>query len=193
LHASILHICQTAVDLLADASKFPDDWLFSHRWGKGKKGAATTLPSGEKITFITVGGRTSCVVPSVQKKTGPVAAGIKIDDEDDDTITDNVKAKLKGSEDEQDTKTAVNGTGKNKRKLAAASETNDTKANSKKRAAAAAKIKDEDKEDVKEVPAKKVKRGGSKKGQEVNGTDAKSVSTTREDKGRRRSARLSTD
>lgn len=73
----MLHICQTAVDLLADASKFPDDWLFKHRWGKGKKDAPTTLPNGAKITFLTVGGRTSCVVPSVQKKTGAVAGDVK--------------------------------------------------------------------------------------------------------------------
>lgn len=73
LHASIHYICSTAVDLLADSEKYPEDWLFKHRWGKGKKDAAQKLPSGEKITFLTVGGRTSAVVPSLQKKTGPVA------------------------------------------------------------------------------------------------------------------------
>lgn len=72
LHQSIHHICSTAVDLLGDSDQFPDDWLFKHRWGKGKKGASNTMPSGEKILFLTVGGRTSAVVPSVQKKTGPV-------------------------------------------------------------------------------------------------------------------------
>jgi formamidopyrimidine-DNA glycosylase len=73
LHESIHYICGTAVDLLADSEQFPEDWLFKHRWGKGKKDDPKTLPSGEKITFLTVGGRTSAVVPSVQKKTGPVA------------------------------------------------------------------------------------------------------------------------
>ncbi|KAK2627781.1 hypothetical protein QTJ16_002427 [Diplocarpon rosae] len=77
LHASIRYVCQTAVDHLADSSKFPEEWLFKHRWGKGKKDAATTLPNGQKITFLTVGGRTSCVVPSVQKKTGAVAGDVK--------------------------------------------------------------------------------------------------------------------
>ena len=61
---------------MADSSKFPDEWLFNHRWGKGKKDAPTKLPNGAAITFLTVGGRTSCVVPSVQKKTGAVAADI---------------------------------------------------------------------------------------------------------------------
>lgn len=73
LHTSIHYICSTAVDLLGDSDKFPEDWLFKHRWGKGKKGTSNTMPSGEKILFLTVGGRTSAVVPSVQKKTGPVA------------------------------------------------------------------------------------------------------------------------
>lgn len=72
-----MHICQTAVDALGDSSKFPDEWLFNHRWGKGKKDAPTTLPNGARITFLTVGGRTSCVVPSVQKKTGAVAGDLK--------------------------------------------------------------------------------------------------------------------
>ncbi|KAJ9646078.1 hypothetical protein H2204_000740 [Knufia peltigerae] len=73
LHKSIQYVCTTAVDLLGDSEKFPDDWLFKHRWQKGKKNASNTLPNGEKIAFLTVGGRTSAVVPSVQKKTGPVA------------------------------------------------------------------------------------------------------------------------
>jgi formamidopyrimidine-DNA glycosylase len=70
LHKSIHYICSTAVDLLGDSDKFPEAWLFKHRWGKGKKDAPGTLPSGEKIVFLTVGGRTSAVIPSVQKKTG---------------------------------------------------------------------------------------------------------------------------
>jgi formamidopyrimidine-DNA glycosylase len=73
LHNSIRYICRTAVDLLGDSDRFPDDWLFKHRWGKGKKNSSNTLPNGEKIAFLTVGGRTSAVVPSIQKKTGPVA------------------------------------------------------------------------------------------------------------------------
>ncbi|KAL2419387.1 Formamidopyrimidine-DNA glycosylase [Exophiala dermatitidis] len=73
LHKSIHYICGTAVELLADSEKFPDDWLFRHRWGRGKKNSSNALPNGEKIAFLTVGGRTSAVVPSVQKKTGPVA------------------------------------------------------------------------------------------------------------------------
>ncbi len=77
LHKSIHYICSFAVDNLADSSKFPEEWLFKHRWGKGKKDSSTTLPNGSKFVYLTVGGRTSCVVPSVQKKTGPVAGDVK--------------------------------------------------------------------------------------------------------------------
>lgn len=38
------------------------------------------MPNGDKITFVTVGGRTSAVVPAVQKKTGAVAKEIDEDD-----------------------------------------------------------------------------------------------------------------
>ncbi len=77
LHKSIHHICSTAVDLLGDSDQFPEDWLFKHRWAKGKKDKPNQLPNGEKIVFLTVGGRTSAVIPSVQKKTGPVTKDVE--------------------------------------------------------------------------------------------------------------------
>ncbi|EFX01148.1 formamidopyrimidine-DNA glycosylase [Grosmannia clavigera kw1407] len=77
LYTSICHVCRTAVDLLGDSDRFPDDWLFHYRWGKGSKGAVPQLPGGEKLSFLTVGGRTSCFAPSLQKKSGGVAPGIK--------------------------------------------------------------------------------------------------------------------
>jgi len=85
LHKSIQYICNFAVDHLSDSSTFPEEWLFKHRWGKGKKDKSTTLPNGAKFVYLKVGGRTSCVVPSVQKKTGPVAKDVdEGDDEDQD-------------------------------------------------------------------------------------------------------------
>ena len=82
LYKSINYICNFAVDCLSDSSKFPEEWLFKHRWGKGKKDATNTLPNGKRFVYITVGGRTSAVVPSVQKKTGPVAGDVKAEDEE---------------------------------------------------------------------------------------------------------------
>ncbi|KAL1958632.1 hypothetical protein VTO42DRAFT_4229 [Malbranchea cinnamomea] len=82
LHSAIHYVCATSVDLLGDSSQFPDDWLFRYRWNKGKKNAPQLLPNGDTITFITVGGRTSAVVPAVQKKTGPVAGDIPVEEEE---------------------------------------------------------------------------------------------------------------
>ncbi|RAL12458.1 putative formamidopyrimidine-DNA glycosylase [Aspergillus homomorphus CBS 101889] len=79
LHSAMHYVCSTSVELLADSDKFPENWLFKHRWSKGKKNVPSVLPNGEKITFLTVGGRTSAVVPSVQKKTGPVAKEVDSD------------------------------------------------------------------------------------------------------------------
>lgn len=77
LYKSIRHVCQFAVDKLGDSDQFPKDWMFHYRWGKGQKGAAGHLPSGEKLAFLTVGGRTSCYAPGVQKKSGRVVPGVK--------------------------------------------------------------------------------------------------------------------
>ena len=75
LHDAIMYVCGTAVDTLAESDKFPKDWLMKYRWDKGKK-TGGKLPNGAKITFLTVGGRTSAVVPSVQKKTAAVAGDV---------------------------------------------------------------------------------------------------------------------
>lgn len=76
IYSSINYVCSTALDVLADSEKFPEHWLFKHRWGKGKKDQPAVLPNGDKITYLKVGGRTSAVVPAVQKKTGAVAKDI---------------------------------------------------------------------------------------------------------------------
>lgn len=77
---SIRYVCQTAVDKLGDSDEFPADWLFNHRWGKGGRGGksgSSVHPNGEKLAFLTVGGRTSCYAPSRQKKTGRVVESAK--------------------------------------------------------------------------------------------------------------------
>ena len=79
LHKSIHYVCGLAVETLADSNKFPEEWLFKHRWAKGKKNAVTTLPNGSNLIYLTVGGRTSAVVPSVQKKTGRVKKDVDAD------------------------------------------------------------------------------------------------------------------
>lgn len=83
LHDSLIYVCTTACELLADSTKFPEDWLMKYRWDKGKKGA-NVLPNGAKIVHLTVGGRTSAIVPSVQKKTAAVAGDVDAADLDDE-------------------------------------------------------------------------------------------------------------
>lgn len=97
--------------VLADSEQFPEEWLFKHRWGKGKKNQPSVLPNGDKIVFLTVGGRTSAVVPSVQRKTGPVAKEISDEEPEDEKekkkVVANGKRKrtaVKEEEDEDDDK-----------------------------------------------------------------------------------------
>ncbi|KAK4959325.1 hypothetical protein LTR10_004129 [Elasticomyces elasticus] len=83
LHKALMDVCTLAVETNADSSQFPETWLMKHRWNKGKKGAeANVLPNGEKIVHVTVGGRTSAIVPSVQKKTAAAAGDVGGDDGD---------------------------------------------------------------------------------------------------------------
>jgi formamidopyrimidine-DNA glycosylase len=56
------------------------------------------LPNGEKIVFLTVGGRTSAVVPSVQKKTGPLAKEMSEAESAGEEDAPKEKAKQKRSE-----------------------------------------------------------------------------------------------
>ncbi|KAN0138528.1 AtMMH-1 [Lactarius tabidus] len=74
LHQQIKHVCTFAVEVNADDTKFPDDWLFKYRWGKGKKAKGDDkptlkLPDGQPATikWVTVGGRTSAYVVELQR------------------------------------------------------------------------------------------------------------------------------
>ena len=65
LHLQIEEVLTVAVKSKADSALFPDSWLFHWRW-IGKQ--ASKMGDGKQIAFVTVGGRTSAFVPSVQKK-----------------------------------------------------------------------------------------------------------------------------
>ena len=88
LHDSLKHVCTTACELLAESDKFPEDWLMKYRWDKGKKGEVNKLPNGAKIVHLKVGGRTSAIVPSVQKKTAAVAGDVSGTSSDDEQAGD---------------------------------------------------------------------------------------------------------
>ena len=69
LYKSLIDVTSLAVETLADETKFPESWLFKHRWNKGKKDTPSELPKGGMVSYLTVGGRTTAIVASVQKKT----------------------------------------------------------------------------------------------------------------------------
>jgi len=60
-------VVKISVEANNDNKKFPEDWLFHSRWSKrnSKKSVPRTFKN-EKISFVTVGGRTSAIV---KKKT----------------------------------------------------------------------------------------------------------------------------
>lgn len=101
LHKSIHYVCSTAVELRAESDKYPEHWLFKWRWGKGKKDDPNMLPNGERIKFLTVGGRTSAVVPSVQKKTGEVAKDFDGDVEEKPPSKKGKKAAVKQEDEDE--------------------------------------------------------------------------------------------
>ena len=82
LHKSLRGVCETACEFEADSGRYPDDWLFTHRWTGGK---STTMPDGgggggkggghHRIEFVTAGGRTSAYVPALQKMIGGGGGG----------------------------------------------------------------------------------------------------------------------
>jgi formamidopyrimidine-DNA glycosylase len=63
LRESIQSVLAHAVEVDADDARFPQDWLFHHRWG-GKRGSDRI--GGKTIVRETVGGRTTAWVPEVQ-------------------------------------------------------------------------------------------------------------------------------
>ena len=55
LHAAVLEICSIACACNANASGFPDTWLFHYRW-RGQTSGSADSPLG-RIHFETVAGR----------------------------------------------------------------------------------------------------------------------------------------
>jgi formamidopyrimidine-DNA glycosylase len=64
LRQALRSVLDHAVEVDADYQKFPDTWLFHHRWG-GNRG--TSHIDGREIVRETVGGRTTAWVPDLQR------------------------------------------------------------------------------------------------------------------------------
>ncbi|CAN3356308.1 hypothetical protein DICA2_C01816 [Diutina catenulata] len=87
IYEKLIEVCSTAVRVEGDVKQYPDDWLMLHRWGKGRKEKAEVL-GGHKVDHMTIGGRTSCFVPDLQKMLPRVKA-------EPTTETKVVKARVK--------------------------------------------------------------------------------------------------
>jgi formamidopyrimidine-DNA glycosylase len=200
LHDAIMYVCDTAVGTLAESDKFPKDWLMKYRWDKGKK-SGSQLPNGAKITFLTVGGRTSAIVPSVQKKTAAVAGDVSdgTGDEgsgEEEQVKSKRGGKRKAKDVEEDTASEAEAKpGRGRGKKTHATEKNqdvETSAKTKRgRRTNGADIKEEsgteNGEDEHEAPTTKKRKSAPAK----TGKAAKSNAVEAEDtSGRRRSGRL---
>lgn len=71
LHKCIKEVIEKAIEVGADSSQFPKNWIFHSR--EKKSGA---FVDGKKIDFINAGGRTTAYVPELQKLSGNQAARV---------------------------------------------------------------------------------------------------------------------
>ncbi|XP_062155475.1 formamidopyrimidine-DNA glycosylase-like isoform X1 [Alnus glutinosa] len=69
LHKCIKEVVEKAIEVGADSSQFPKNWIFHSREKKSK-----AFVDGKKIDFIKAGGRTAAYVPELQKLSGNQAA-----------------------------------------------------------------------------------------------------------------------
>ncbi|NDV62396.1 Fpg/Nei family DNA glycosylase [Puniceicoccales bacterium CK1056] len=65
LFEEIKQVCEDALRVIgSDWGDPPDQWLFNHRWKRG----GTCPASGKPLVHETIGGRTTCFCPAIQKK-----------------------------------------------------------------------------------------------------------------------------
>jgi formamidopyrimidine-DNA glycosylase len=64
LRARLRGVVTTAVGVNGNSERFPRTWLFHDRWGKG---AEARTARGDRIRYLTVGGRTTAWVPACQR------------------------------------------------------------------------------------------------------------------------------
>jgi formamidopyrimidine-DNA glycosylase len=64
LRRALRRVVVTAVRLESDSARYPRAWLFHHRWGRQ---ADAVTARGDRIRHITVAGRTTAWVPTIQR------------------------------------------------------------------------------------------------------------------------------
>lgn len=62
LRATLGEVVRRAVEVDADAARYPASWLFHHRWARG-----TRTARGDAVEHLTVAGRTTAWVPARQR------------------------------------------------------------------------------------------------------------------------------
>lgn len=62
LRAALARVVCVAVDVDADAARYPRSWLFHHRWEKG-----TRTHRGDAVEHVSIAGRTTAWVPARQR------------------------------------------------------------------------------------------------------------------------------
>src|SRR5207302_800846 len=72
LRTRLRSVVGTAVRVGADSDRFPPKWLFHTRWSKRLQSPVTVR--GERIRYLTVGGRTTAWVAEVQRWRGGMMA-----------------------------------------------------------------------------------------------------------------------
>lgn len=193
LHEALTGVCTLACETLADSTQFPEHWLMKYRWDKGKKDS-NILPNGDKIIHLTVGGRTSAIVPNVQKKTAAVAGDVDANGDDEGKKpAKGRKRKSKADEDEEDEEEEVMPAKKERGKKVKAEkiEVNGDAAAAPKKAAKGKKAKTETVEDADAGADVKEEPNESKpKGKKTKSTPKKDVKPA--NPGSRRSSRNKT-
>ncbi|XP_058780457.1 formamidopyrimidine-DNA glycosylase isoform X1 [Vicia villosa] len=99
LYECIKEVIEKAVEVGADSSQYPTNWIFHFREKKPGK----AFVDGKEIDFITAGGRTTAYVPELQKLSGPqklketgetkgkTSKKAKVDDDNNDDIENPTK------------------------------------------------------------------------------------------------------
>ena len=64
------YVLSTAVSCLNNGDEFPEEWLFHRRWRNGGGGGKQKDCDGKTITFVQSGGRSTAIVPALQKVKG---------------------------------------------------------------------------------------------------------------------------
>ena len=106
LQQKITEVLSTACDCLSKGQDFPSSWLFSQRWSKRSSKKETVKDSqGRSILFIKAGGRTSAIVPTIQKlksRTKPTNKRIRdVENVPDGAVSTNETTEVKDSNQEE--------------------------------------------------------------------------------------------